>query len=305
MKKGVNFQSVFFNDAIESVFYWDAVFKDCGVAYSEGDSNIPHWEGSLEIKTFQMAFCIKGQLNLIANEKVVNLNPGELLLCMPGTIIKKGESSRNFKYKILWITQDVVSHHVAKNRYLDLMMEYPEKGILKLHLDDSGKELMESYCEILKIKTRDNNTQNQKKIIFNVIDALLLDIVNRLPLDSFNMKIRKEQKGKYPLFRKFLLLVSEDRGTIREVNHYAQKLNISSKYLSFLCKEASSKTPREWINQILKKEVEHYLQYSDLTIKEISATLKFPDNSLFSKFVKQHFEMTALELRNQLRNQQK
>ena len=53
-------------------------------------------------------------------------------------------------------------------------------------------------------------------------------------------------------------------------------------------KEKTGKTALQWINEVVVSDARQQLLYSDQSIKEIVATLGFPNQSFFGKFFRQH-----------------
>ena len=104
------------------------------------------------------------------------------------------------------------------------------------------------------------------------------------------------------LFRKFIKLLSSYEATDRSVKGYAEKLCVTPKYLSTVCKSVSGKTALEWIHDFLADSITHKLKYTDVSIKEIADELGFPNISFFGKFVKSRFGVSPKEYRIRLQN---
>lgn len=97
------------------------------------------------------------------------------------------------------------------------------------------------------------------------------------------------------IFRRFIALVNEYSKQERSVNFYADKLCLTSHYLSTIIREASGQTVMQWINQSVVLEAKVLLKHSDLLIFQISDELNFPNPSFFSKFFKRMTGMTPAE----------
>ena len=98
-------------------------------------------------------------------------------------------------------------------------------------------------------------------------------------------------------FQRFLDLLHSVEVKHRTVEWYANELCISSKYLSVLCKKHSGKTASEWITEHVLEDVRYYLKQTDYSIKQICDLLGFPNTSFFGKFVKEHFGMTPMQIK--------
>ena len=104
--------------------------------------------------------------------------------------------------------------------------------------------------------------------------------------------------------RDFIHLVNADNGTHRSVSYYADKLCYSPKYLCAVIKEATGKTPMQFIQENTIKQIKYKLKHSDMSIKEIADAFDFPNPSFFGKFVKAQTGMTPLECRMSKENEE-
>ncbi|MCQ2255933.1 MAG: helix-turn-helix domain-containing protein [Bacteroidaceae bacterium] len=98
-------------------------------------------------------------------------------------------------------------------------------------------------------------------------------------------------------FKTFLHNISVHFKEEHKVAYYADLQCVSQKYLSTVVKKVSDKGCHEWITFFLIKEACHLLRYSELSIKQISTVLHFPNESFFGKYFKQHKGMSPGQYR--------
>lgn len=137
-----------------------------------------------------------------------------------------------------------------------------------------------------------------KELIANSYSALAYSIVGHLEknvLESPGVKSRSEEK-----VLEFLDLVAQNFIKERELAFYADKLNVSLKYLSKLIKEITGHPPTYFITQLLIDASCNALGNKDLTIIQIAEMLGFADSFTFSKFFKRNVGLTPTEFRNNL-----
>ena len=75
--------------------------------------------------------------------------------------------------------------------------------------------------------------------------------------------------------------------------------------ISTICRSTSGKSPMMWISEYVIEDIIHYLKNTDLTAKEISEALGFPNASFFGKYVRVHLGASPSEYRKQLLNAHK
>lgn len=90
------------------------------------------------------------------------------------------------------------------------------------------------------------------------------------------------------LYNQFMSLVAQYYRTTHDVNSYAEKLSISTRYLSRLTNKYVNKSPKQVIADYIAQEARILLETTRLSVQEIAFRLGFPDQAAFSKFFKKH-----------------
>lgn len=89
------------------------------------------------------------------------------------------------------------------------------------------------------------------------------------------------------IYNAFMSLLSAHYRTNHDVAFYAERLNITTRYLSQITGNIISKSPKQIIADYLIQEAELQLENSRLSIKEIADRLGFTSTAAFCKFFKQ------------------
>lgn len=295
------YTSLYFNDIVEPDFLWDVVYEDCGIAFRDGIQHFFINGGTWEINMVVFVVCLKGQLRYSETDKIITLKPGDVLIRVPGSMVSDCMVSPDFECKVLCMSPDVFAKHSTETDFFDKALRVIDNPVIDMGYNSDSIKLMQAYETILKIKSKHNKQQNYKIIITHIVECLLYEILNKIPVND-SLELRQVHGSKYILFNRFIELLMKDKGISRSVKSYATQLHVSPKYLSVVCRKFSGKSAFDWINETLEKEIERMLHYTDLSAKEISIRLAFPDCSFFSKYVRRHFNMTVLQYREKLRS---
>jgi len=102
----------------------------------------------------------------------------------------------------------------------------------------------------------------------------------------------------YVIYRNFLELLSQNFKTHREVEHYADLLNLNPRQLSSICYRCSKQHAKEIISGQVVAETKRLLQFSSLTLKEIAYQLHFSTPEQLSHFFKKHSGSAPKAYRN-------
>ena len=100
------------------------------------------------------------------------------------------------------------------------------------------------------------------------------------------------------LIIKFLKLVAQHFRTTREVSFYAQQLCITTTYLYKLTHRRWNLSPKELIDQQTICEIKMLLSNTDMSVKEIAATLHFEDTPYMCRYFRQRTGVSPMEYRN-------
>ena len=103
----------------------------------------------------------------------------------------------------------------------------------------------------------------------------------------------KERSSEY--FERLMTLLSEHYREQRNVEFYAERMNISSKHLSRVIRNFTGKSVHQWIDEFDALEIKHLLKYSNMSIQQISFYLNFPNPSFMGQYFKRITGMTPGE----------
>ena len=137
------------------------------------------------------------------------------------------------------------------------------------------------------------------QIARNHLQCFLLDIYDKC-YRFFSVQEIEGGDRKKQLFEKFMALVHENSTVQREVSFYADKLCISTKYLTGICRKVTGDSAKKIIDDFAALEIKVLLQSTELNIQEIADYLHFPDQSYLGRYFKRHEGMSPIEYRNSL-----
>lgn len=103
------------------------------------------------------------------------------------------------------------------------------------------------------------------------------------------------------ILNKFRLLIEDNYRSQHSVVAYADMLNITPGHLNDVVKQQGGKTAIIHIHERLVMEAKRMLMHTDLSVKQISATLGFEDAAYFNRFFKRLCNATPVTYRNHIR----
>ena len=83
----------------------------------------------------------------------------------------------------------------------------------------------------------------------------------------------------------------------KDVAFYADKLCITSKYLTMVIKETSGKSAKDWIVEYIILEIKALLKNTNLNIQEIAIKTNFANQFVAGRFFRKHTGMSLSQYR--------
>lgn len=104
----------------------------------------------------------------------------------------------------------------------------------------------------------------------------------------------------YDLYNELLSLIAGNYRWAHDVQFYADKLAITTRYLSHVTNMVACKSPKQLIADYLLLEARRLLENTRMNIQEISIHLGFSSQNTFCNFFKKYAHCTPTDYRNRL-----
>lgn len=266
----------------------DEIFK----AGADKDEWLPPGK-TMKVDVDTIIFCRKGtaliEIDLIPYEIVANTQ----LIIIAGSIVHNISNSDDFRISYIIFKHEVYDEATAQLEpsFTFFLKEYPcvqlgEKRINKMnYLVEAMEDFYNEKTNCFRVKIFKNNIQ-----------SFLLDVYDKTRT-LFKIDKSEEVGRKEELFIRFIHLIHNFCPKEREVGFYADKLHITSRYLSSITQNVSDKSAKYIIDKHAIQRIKIMLKYSNMSIQDISYELNFPDQSFFARYFKKHTGMTPLEYR--------
>lgn len=246
-----------------------------------------------------LAYCSKGKCTIMINGETMEVHSNEIFICPPEVSLDNIMISPDFEYQAVCISNRMLQ--MVLRGYISLWNQLTYiKKLRVIEMIDSDIEFYNKIYSLLKLcleyKGEDAiDMQYRAEVLRGIISAVLIGFCNTLRKHT---DVEPEPlKQNVSIFNRFLELIQSTEAKHNTVNYYASKLCISAKYLTMVCKKNSGKTANAWIQEYTISAITNYLRTTDLSVKEISNRLGFPNSSFFGKYVRDHLGCSPLEYR--------
>jgi len=108
---------------------------------------------------------------------------------------------------------------------------------------------------------------------------------------------RRASQSMHSHFAAFMREIESHYKTVRDVASYAERLNITPKYLNTVTRTITHHTPKELIDHLLMTQLKLRLRTTRTSIKELSNEFGFSSQNFFTRYFKLHAGLTPREYR--------
>ena len=291
MRKDITFQSLTEIEDIQIGYLdKDIVLVDSIQKYVE--------VSSAHLSMNVIVFCIEGKIQAVMNGQRLDLQKGQIAIVPPNMTVTDLMISPDFNLKAMFFTNRILQSFLREKIRVWNDMMYIHRHYV-FTLSDDHIDLYNHFYDMLLLSfSQKFNSRYHTDIIQSLFQAAILVCCGMLEQELvYSSSIRHEKTADYH-FQHFLDLLNDSTCKRRSVASYASELCISPKHLTAIVKKCSGKTANQWIKERLLEEIRFYLKQTDLSIKQVSDKLDFPNPSFFGKYVKEHLGMTPGEFRD-------
>lgn len=163
-------------------------------------------------------------------------------------------------------------------------------------LEDKDMNIMDKFFMLIRHITDEAEYPYGEGELMSLCQALVATCKKYYKLSLSSERSPKQDE----IINNFIKLVMANSSRVRKLDFYAQKLNISSKYLSTLVSNRTGKLASKWIEDHTIIAAKEYLRLSNLPVTVISEKMAFYSVSDFSKYFKHATGISPKEYRKHM-----
>ena len=277
-------------------------------------SGLEEWQEGPQVLTYgAILICRKGKARLNVNYKDWELYEGAVITLFPNDVVElkvdgdfKSPQTENGDCKSLQTANcfkaEILKYNPSLLREASLQLERTVYSSLR---EDRCRQDTPVVTNII------NGMFGLLKVYFDQSECTCISQLVLCQLKAFfigfheylqrNPQYRPDEVKSYrvrELFNRFMMLLERDYKISRDVNYYAEKMNISSKYLTNIVNQVTGHTPKTIIDQYVILQLKLHLKRSTQSIKEMAWEFHFADVSFFCRYFKKHTGLTPQQIRS-------
>jgi AraC family transcriptional regulator, transcriptional activator of pobA len=278
---------------IEPSFWGSDITLEENLSISLSYDKLPIKDSPIRLEYGIVCIFIRGTADIEVDCIKYHMEKGMILSVFPMQIIEQIKISHDLKLMYFTSSLEILNKILFRfpPEFELFLKEFPTYNLPeKTYLKDI--EFISQLKE--KLEDRDNLCRNE--IIMSYIRCFYLEIYNNLHHKLLENPVKHVRRKE--ILKMFINLIMKHYKESREVAFYANKLNITPKYLSMVSKEINGQTAKRIIDEYIVTEIKLLLKSTTKAIQEIAEELNFPDQSFLCKYFKNLTGITPKQYKN-------
>lgn len=235
-----------------------------------------------------------GYARVQINFEYWDLSGKDVLILFPGDMIKweivdEGFSAYAIRYSsnILRSASMNVEHAVY-----DLLKSDRRCGYTALI-----NEVVDSMFRIFKFYFTVEHYSMTDRIVALQLQAFFLGFYDYLQSNPRKDLRSKGTQRTEELFNRFMELLEREHERGREVNYYAERMNITRRYLGIIVRGKTGMPPKRIIDEYIIQRLKLVMRTSKRSLKQISHDFHFTDQTALTRYFRTHVGISPQQYR--------
>ena len=267
-------------------------------------SHLEEWQDGPQVITYgAILICRKGKAILNVNYKEWHLHEGAVITVFPNDVVElKVDSNVEITDGAFAFEVEILKYNASLLREASLQLEQTVYSSLR---EDRCRQdtpvvtnIIDSMFALLKVYFDQSECTCISQLVLLQLKAFFVgfhEYLQRNPQNRPDDEVKSYRVRE--LFNRFMMLMERDYKQSRDVNYYAEKMSITSKYLTNIVRQVTGHTPKTIIDQYVILQLKMQLHRSSQSIKEIAWEYHFTDVSFFCRYFKKHTGLTPQQVR--------
>lgn len=277
----------------------DGLYVNDDIVLFNKFEDVPLPIGLAKLNSLFIALCVDGKARYTVDTTEHVIAKNDLIIINQGQIAGDYMRSVDFRGLAIMTTNDFLQEIIKDFHELSKLFLFIRNNPV-FHLSDDECKIFKLYFNAMQQRIVMPEHHFRHQVVSSLFRTMIYDVGDRIwqLQNDVESKVQTRAEG---IFADFIRLVEANFREQRRVSWYGEQLCITPKYLSEMVKAASQETPNEWIDKYVVLELRLLLKNTTLSVKEITKSMNFPNQSFLGKYFKEHVGMSPSEYRRNLK----
>lgn len=238
--------------------------------------------------------CMEGNASFTFNKQVFSISKGQIAVLSQPRLIQTIEVTEDFRCEYIAAPGKFLQNLLPANNYsIQGGVSLFSNPIITVDADNAER----FRTDLHNIRRRIDDTEHRfyVEMIGSLLQTMVYDLFDFHTRVNDNV-LTTDRVG-YITSQFFSMIEAGTPKTEREVTFYANKLNVTSKYLSDTIRRVTGHSISYHINHATSLIIIAYLKDSRLSITQIADEMHFTSVSYFSRYCRKHIGMSPAQFR--------
>ena len=241
--------------------------------------------------------CTAGEGSFVFNERCYHIVKNDLVVIpMPARV---SNIAAHADMQVEWFAADYkfLQNLLPSNNYsIGGSISLNQDPVIKL-TDEQARHLLSDFHR-LRDRMGDRHLQFYRELMGSLCLTMMYDIFE--PHAQRDATDTHTDRTAYIVKQLMTLLSTDISRTERDVSYYAERLNVSPKYLSATIKRVTGHSVTSYIDRHTVPILKDYLNDERLSLTQIAELMNFASLSYFSRYCTKHLGKSPSEYRQSL-----
>ena len=231
-------------------------------------------------------YCSQGSCVIGFNDRDILIKQNDCAIFPVTKLVYNIRPGSDFKVEVIYVSNEfTLFSSPDSNYYVRGVTALYHNPVIALNSKDA--RLCRNGFQCVEYRLKDKNHNFYKEALSSALRSLFLDFFD------FHARVCSGEKyfssPQADLMIKYLSILEQGGfKTHRDISYYADKLCVSSKYLSATSKKISGLPASSWINRFTVLELQRYLKDNAFTLSQIAEEFCFSSSAYLSRYVQRH-----------------
>ena len=241
--------------------------------------------------------CTAGEGSFVFNEHCYHIARNDLVVIPTPCKVKNIAAHANMQVEWFAAGNKYLQNQLPSNNYsIGGSISLNQNPVIRL-TDEQAQHLLDDFHR-LRDRMNDNHLQFYDKLMGSMCLTMMYDIFEAHA--QRDASAPHTDRTAYMVKQLMALLATGVSRTERDVSYYAERLNVSPKYLSSTVKRVTGHSVTSYIDRHTVPILKDFLDDERLSLTQIADLMNFTSLSYFSRYCTKHLGQSPSEYRQSL-----
>lgn len=237
--------------------------------------------------------CHGGKATFMVGDRRFTIESGDFVIWQLGAMVGDIRQSDDFNADVLLVSRIFLIENNPENIWATKGYIYIKENPVFRLAEGEKAVITADFSRCKEALASDHLFR--REILGKLLQIFLYDLWNIYAREIERQGLASNVRA--TLFYRFMDLIRQHAAEHREVTFYSDRLCVTAKYLSEVCRDESGYPASHWIGGYATQELAAMLRNPDLTLTEIADRMRFYNQGHFSRYAKKMLGMTPSEYR--------